>query len=831
MTINQLLKDFVIISVLNKEDSLENAHKDIELIYVIKGRLQVCVEKKEYDLGRSDFLLINSNELHSFTSNEENLFILFQLDYIKLSELLAQSKLLFTCNTIERPLIQDLELRKVMEELISVYLKQSNNLQVGFLSKVFKLISILEAYYLTNKNALEMKNKLYGDDSNNRLSDIKEYIQAHYRNFLTLEGVASAHYLSSPYLSRLFKNKTGMTFSRYLNEIRLAHAVDELINSDYSITRIALDNGFPNLAAFNRVFNDYYKMKPGQFRKHYFKQIMQPQKVETELVIEKNDEVLTELREYLEVENGEVKPGKKQLAYIDRNIDVYKKNWGNIINIGYAKDILSSDMQEQIKLMQSDIGFRYARFWGIFSDEMNVEDSSEDELTYNFNNVNKLLDFLIKNNLKPFIELGPKPKIISKSIEKAINVQISRRRNVEEWKNLIKTFLLHCMERYGVDEVETWYFELWNPYIDPIRNEQNIVNNDRNTNTFLINEGKYKKYFELFGVLRNDIKELVPLAKVGGCGLTLDVTEDILVSFIKQWYTEDVHPDFLSAYLYPIEMESREQHGSKRNLQSANPIFVQNKLSKLREILSNTGFSNLELNVTEWNISVSNRDYLHDSCFKASYIVKNILDNIKENQVNMIGYWLFSDIFSDFKDSKNILHGGAGLITKSGIKKPSYHAFVLLKQLGNSIVAKGDNFIVTKKSGDRYQVLCFNYKHFKNSYYLHPDASVGINEQYDIFEDNDSLPFTLEIKGIPNGRYRIKEHKQNRKHGSILDEWLKFGAVTDMKQDEVDFLKQICIPDMKVQHIIIEENTIVIERELEPHEVRLFEIHMLLGNK
>ncbi|WP_394185964.1 hypothetical protein [Metabacillus halosaccharovorans] len=169
------------------------------------------------------------------------------------------------------------------------------------------------------------------------------------------------------------------------------------------------------------------------------------------------------------------------------------------------------------------------------------------------------------------------------------------------------------------------------------------------------------------------------------------------------------------------------------------------------------------------------------------------------------------------------------MITKSVIKKPSYHAFSLLKQLGEILVNKGEGYVVTKESGDRYQVLCYNYKHFDYSYYLHPEASTGINEHYEFFENSENLNLSLEIQGITNGKYWVKELILSRDHGSVLDEWLKFGAVDDMKQGEVDYLKQICVPYTKVEHTSVTSNSIVFNGLLQPHEVRLLEFNLLFG--
>lgn len=823
----------VTISIMNNKSNLDHAHRDIELIYMIKGNLQVKVNNEILHMNSSDILLVNSNEFHSFQSDKDSLFVVIHFDYSELSALLVQKNLIFTCNSIEHASPYDQELRYVIEELLTIYMKRNNNVLVEFLEKALKLISILKINYLMSRN-LEIGNSTV-KNQNERLTDIIAYIQSNYRDTVTLEEVARLHYISVPYLSKIFKKQTGKTFSQYISEIRLAYAVHELENTDKPITRIALDNGFPYLAAFNRVFYEYYHLKPVEYRKKMAKSTINEEDDTAESHYQEENQALLELERYLS--STTTNRNQTSLETLDivesqvvriKNVESFTKYWRKLINIGYAKDILNSDLQEQISTLQNEIGFTYARFWGLFGDDMHIEDESESMIRYNFSNTNKLLDFLIKNRLKPFIELGPKPKIISKTLGEIYIIQTISEKSLEERKNLTKAFLLHCIERYGFEEVESWYFEIWSEHIDPFTDETQ----DRNNSTKNIKyqePSQFEEYFKIFTGFKTIIKEIVPSAKVGGCGLSMELEGDKLDLLLRHWRLKEVQPDFLSVYLYPIEIDRDKTQVPIKNLQSANPNYIANKLNQIRKSLKKTGYEDLELNVTEWNITPVNRDYLHDSCFKATYMVKNIIENLSKNKVNMFGYWLCSDIFSDFRDTKNLLHGGAGLLTKSGIKKPSYHAFALLKQLGEILVAKGDNYLVTKKSGDRYQVLCFNYKHFNYSYYLHPEGSTGINEQYDIFENNEPVNLSLEIQGIANGKYRIKELKLNRDHGSILDEWLKFGAVNEMKPDEVEYLKQICVPYMKVEYENVDNHSIVLKGRLQPHEVRLYELNLLLG--
>lgn len=818
------------IFTMQERSVLNHAHKEIELIYVVKGTLDVKVREKLYQLNEQDFLIVNSNEPHSLMSNADNLFSIMHFNYLQLSSLLSQENIQFTCNSIENPQKENQKLCLIIEELLSVYLKQPHSSVVEVLEKTLKLVSRLESFYLEKQESLLVDVDSVDKGNSQRLSEILEYVRAHFREPLSLEEVASVQYITVPYLSKFFKKQTGKTFSQYVNKVRLAYAVNELTLTDKSITRIALDNGFPNLAAFNRVFTEHYHEKPIDYRK---KKLLDKKSEETKIIVEEaqdTQKTVRELKHYLRTNAAsqvhfDLLENSVQEVYTVKaeKAQAFTKYWNKMINLGYATDLLSSDMQEQVALLQKELSFTYGRFWGVFSDEMHIEDYSTEQVSYNFSNVNKVLDFLVNHRLKPFIELGPKPKILSKKFNDSLFLQRSSEKNPEDWRGLIRAFLFNCIERYSVEEVESWYFEIWSHEIDPIQEQEK----ERSETTKRHDPKQFEEYFQLFSYLKTAINDIIPRAKVGGCGLTMDVEKEKLNLFLREWHKKDVHPDFLSISLYPIEVDRKTTKVNKQNVLSVNPNYMEHKIQQVKHALGNSGFQNLELNATEWNISISNRELLNDSCFKATYITKNIIDNLN-GYINIMGYWMCSDIFSDFKDARSLIYGGAGLLTKSGIRKPSYHAFTLLKQLGEILVAKGENYIVTKKSGDRYQVLCFNYKHFDYAYYLSPEGTTTINEQYSIFENNEDLNISIEIQGVSNGTYRIKERKVNRHYGSVLDEWLNFGSVDDIKPDEVEYLKQRCAPYMSVGHDTIGNHAIKLNGKLKPHEVRLYEVTLLI---
>ena len=105
-----------------------------------------------------------------------------------------------------------------------------------------------------------------------RLEEILSYIQANYEKPLNLQVLADKFFLSVPYLSKYIKHHLGMGFLEYMDEIRLYHAVDELVHTDFSLTKIAYDNGFPNLSSFNRAFRQKYETTPSLYRKTVLRQ-------------------------------------------------------------------------------------------------------------------------------------------------------------------------------------------------------------------------------------------------------------------------------------------------------------------------------------------------------------------------------------------------------------------------------------------------------------------------------------------------------------------------------------------------------------------------------
>lgn len=812
---------FLKTSILNNETAGSSFTKNIEIVYVLRGQLDVVQRNKRVSLRENDCMLFNSMEEQQLLIGPDALVAQFQLTYDLMILFVEEEKLTFHCCSSEENKETHDGLRAILNEILQNYVKNIHEKHIAMLKLGFQLLHYLLLHYSAGggQSALQRSKPL--NKHNDRLQNICAYMEANYKQPLSLKEVAELHYVSVPYLSKSFKKETGMTFSDYLNKVRLDHALLYLIHTELPVTRIALDNGFPNLTAFNRVFKETYKCSPSQYRKAA---IESNQASGTELVVhDEPNERLTEVKELLDRAVQPEAPAVMKLS-VDSAMD-YLKGWKGLINIGYARDILNSNLQEQLSLVKSELGFSHARFWGIFSDDMLIENPSDPEASYNFSNVDKLIDVLIKNNLKPYIELGDKPKLIQKNvIEKMVTPPLSpKKRDKEDWLKLIRAFIVHCMNRYGIEEVENWYFELWHSSRHAF-SEQDLTSSGGTPVLWSTPEEMEKwfnDYFTRFDWVWTAIKDALPNARIGGCGLSVDLEGQHIDLLLHMWKKREIQPDFLSIYLYPYEF-SENQGETPVFIHSADPEWILKKLQAVTRSLAAHDFEGLPLHVTEWNFSISNRDFLNDSIFKAAFIIKNITDTLDENC--LMGYWMYSDIFSEFRDSKQLLYGGAGLISRDGIKKPAFYAFALLNRMGKKLLGKGEGYLFTRHSGNQYQLLSFNYEHFHMNHHFCLEAGATLDKLGRSLEQGNPAAKRFRIDGLRNGNYRMKKYVLSHDRGSILNEWNKFGAVHDINPDEIRFLQQICVPYISVEHVEVKNGSIIIDHLLHPHEVNLIEL-------
>lgn len=777
-------------------------HQDIELIYILDGSISLSILNETFEMNKEDIIIINPNKKHSYKANKNSLIGIFMIEFRELRDYLKRDLIIFLCNSVINNNDSYDILRSYLKKILNHYLITKEKNDYYQLSLFYKVIDYIINQYLVNSTEKDKIKNL--DKDYIRINEITSYINYNYNAKISLNDLSNKLFLSNAHLSRYFKKNFGMTFVEYVNNIRLNHAVEDLIYGNKTITKIVFDNGFSNSSIFNKVFKETYGVAPSTYQKNIRKEL----KIKEECIFKKDQNKLINalsenLRDYNDIEESNRE--KEIIIEIDsKNRRAYKRNWNKMINIGSASDLLKSAVQEHLLELKKKLKFKYAKFWGIFHSDMYVGMIYQNG-EYNFDNVDRVLDFFVNNGIKPYIELTPKPKIIHRKIGEPVMKEDMNYlfTNLEKCEAIIEHFISHQIERYGVDEVESWYFEMWN-------------SNQNNIDIEYIE----KIYFKVFNSISTMIKKYAPNVKIGGAGFAIDYGEKKFSELIEIWSSQDIKPDFISFHMYPyiLGRENVENYGKS----SYDKSYLINKIKEAKEILKEHNMDNIALHVSEWNSTISNRNYSNDSCYKGAYVMKNIIDCIDE--VDLLGYSIGSDLFSEFYDTNRILWGGAGLISKDGIEKPAFYGFDFMNRLEKQLLKKGDNYIVTANSHDGYHIACHNYKHFNYYYYLKSEDDIDILDQYNIFEDNDNCKIYFKIKNVKNGVYSIKTYSMNRKNGSILDEWGNMNLTTNLSLSDIEYFKRICTPRIYEQTLKISDGVLKVECKLNPHEINMIDI-------
>lgn len=782
-------------------DNIQNLHfhQEPEIIYILNGSVQVKIEAERYKLKTGDFLLVNANKNHEVSRIEKDTLIAqFYINLSMLSELLETNRLLFWCNSTNDRNDAYEKLRKALDRIVLHSQDREKEGKLYMTGICYEAVYILAAYFMIRADDDRIKEMMNPDSA--RIFDIQNYVQSNFHSQISLNDLAQKLDLSNAYLSKYIKKHFGMSFVDYVNNIRLLHAVDELIYTDKKITRIALDNGFPTAASFNKVFKEVYQITPSVYRSDINSSAGKAvDNVSESLMIE------ARVQKYLDevkMPKKENIPNKIMTVSADlNNSEKMNMPWKEIINIGPVSGLLDSSVQRQILYMKEKVGFRYVRVQRIFTNEF--YERQEGKYRYNFNRLDRAFDFLVENGMKPYIELSFKPLYLiyspySPLIEDTGNIVF---KSQDAYRDVINDLALHLSIRYGTEEVETWYFELW-----------------KDDGLHMLDEKG--AYFEWFEIGYHALKRISSKIKVGGAGFALGFDTYRYRSLIRNWKKRTIRPDFISMYSFSYKLI--KENGMYYTKPSLDRDFLLNQLEIFKRVLKDEEFLLPEIHITEWNFTVSNRNCINDSCALGAYVMKICIDSI--GNIDKLGYWHGSDLYSELYDSASVLYGDSGLLSRDGICKPTFYAFNFMNYLQPFLMEKSENAVVTTNRRGIYVIACHNYKPFNYRYNLKSEKELGYENLDTLYEDVDPLQISFDIKNVKNGIYIVRILYVNKNYGSIQDVWKKMGFIKNLSKDEIDYMKRCAVPRTEMRRIKVENHNLQIGAELMAHEIRLFDI-------
>lgn len=241
-------------------------HQSLELIYCTKGVITCFINSKRYDVKEEELLLVNTNEIHSLYSSATDKGIILQLPLVYFLSYYQEHRNLFFDVMQSGKEEALLKIKACMVEMMRLKKERKTGYDLRIHSLLYEMEYILITHFscVKEKRDIVFKTQKYL----NRLSEITNYLQQHYQEDIRLEDVADYFSLAPQYLSRFFKKYANISFSDYVSSIRLDYAYKDLMNTDNSILKIAMDNGFANPRSFSDAFRNVYGETPSKFKKH-----------------------------------------------------------------------------------------------------------------------------------------------------------------------------------------------------------------------------------------------------------------------------------------------------------------------------------------------------------------------------------------------------------------------------------------------------------------------------------------------------------------------------------------------------------------------------------
>jgi xylan 1,4-beta-xylosidase len=341
-----------------------------------------------------------------------------------------------------------------------------------------------------------------------------------------------------------------------------------------------------------------------------------------------------------------------------------------------------------------------------------------------------------------------------------------------KWAGLITAFAKHVTERYGAEEIRSWYFEVWN--------EPNLVG-------FWIGTTGGKKYEEFAPTLRSEyyklyettakaLKEVDPTYRVGGPATAGSGWIDETLT-----YCADNHLplDFVSTHCYATSSGYLDEHGNAGTIFSPDRNAVTDEVKGVRAKIDKSPFAKAELHYTEWSSSYTPHDPVHDNFQDAPFILNKIRHI--GTAANSMSYWTFTDIFEEAGPRMTPIHGGFGLLNYQDLPKPAYFAYKFLNELGDTeLVSQDPESFVCRDHAGNIQALFWDFT----------IANTGVKENDQKFFADDHPPKAkgsaeLRLSGLTAGKYHLVAHRVGYRSNDVQTAWRDLGSPSQLTKAQV----------------------------------------------
>jgi xylan 1,4-beta-xylosidase len=431
--------------------------------------------------------------------------------------------------------------------------------------------------------------------------------------------------------------------------------------------------------------------------------------------------------------------------------------WEQTFGSGRAILSLRESYRDDLRTVKKATDFKSIRFHGIFMDEVGFFDlDANGKPVYNFSYIDQIYDGLLANHVRPFVELSFMPKKLA-SDPAALHAfwykqNVSPPKDYALWDGMVTTFVQHLVDRYGIDEVSSWNFEVWNePNID-----------------FWTGRPQQSTYFELYDHTALAVKKVSKRLRIGGPATAQAAWAKAFLEHCKQ---NNIPVDFVSSHVYANDT-AKDVMGT--NEQIPRDRMVYRSISKVHDDIAASPLPHTPLIFSEYNATYANEPNVTDTVYMGPWLANTIrqCDGLSE----AMSYWSFSDVFEEQGVVKTPFYGGYGLIAADNIPKPALNAFAMLHRLGDRrIPTDSDEALATTGANGSIVIALWNYAppYGTGATYTPPPADAGPVKS-----------FNLKLAGVkPNASAQI--WRLDADHGNVIKTYDAMGRPAFPTRDQI----------------------------------------------
>jgi xylan 1,4-beta-xylosidase len=456
--------------------------------------------------------------------------------------------------------------------------------------------------------------------------------------------------------------------------------------------------------------------------------------------------------------------------------------WEKMFGSGRAILSLRDDYRHDLRETKRITGFELVRFHAIFQDEVGMYDEdTAGNPVYNFSYVDQIYDGLLENKVRPFVEMSFMPKKLT-SDPNALHAfwykqNVAPPKDWNRWGQMIEAFTRHLVQRYGLEEVSQWYFEVWNePNID-----------------FWVGSPKDQTYYQLYDQAAQAVKRVSPRLRVGGPATAQAAWADRFLAHCKE---KNIPVDFVSSHVYGND-KAEDVFGTHEQI-SRNKMVCRS-VRKVHDQIAASPFPKMPLIWTEYNAAYDNEPAVTDTAYMGPFLANTIREC--DGLVDVMSYWSFSDVFEEQGVVKTPFYGGFGLLAERSIPKAAFNDFALLHRLGDSrLDVSSDSALVTRRKDGSLVIAAWNL-------FLPEEAGLP-------------KTLTLRFRG-PSPPQSVRVTIVDKEHGSPLPAWEKMGSPISPTEAQIaELRKAAALPATKTMALTNGSLSLT----LQPHALALIEI-------